>query len=158
MAAMSSPMRFSMTTSASRRGSPSGVGGAGLADGEGADGDAGGHLDDRQQAVLAAQRPGLHRNTEDRQGGHRGDHARQVRGAAGPGDDDLEALGLGALGEFDQPVGRPVGGNDTVVVGNFERIERFGGVLHGRPVGLAAHDDGDRRLSRHPGAPVKPRV
>src|SRR4051812_226119 len=35
-----------------------GVGGAGLADGKSADGDAGGHLDDREQAVLATQRLG----------------------------------------------------------------------------------------------------
>ena len=77
----------------------------------------------------------------------RGDHAGQVRGAAGAGDDDLEAFGLGALGELHHALGRAVGRDDAGFVGDFEGIEGFGGVLHGRPVGLAAHDDGDGRIA-----------
>ena len=72
-------------------------------------------------------------------------HAGQVRGAAGAGDDHLEARGLGALGEGVEPVGRAVGRDDAGLVGDAERVERLGGVPHGRPVGLAAHDDGDGR-------------
>ena len=101
------------------------------------------HLDDREQAILAAEGLGLHRHAEDRQGGHRGDHAGQVRGAAGAGDDHLEAVGLGAPGKFVQALGRAVGGDDARLVLDLERVERFGGMAHGRPVGLAAHDDGD---------------
>ncbi len=50
---------------------------------------------------------------------------------------------LRALGEGVQPVGRAVGRDDALVVGDAERVERLGGVPHGRPVGLAAHDDRD---------------
>ena len=74
-------------------------------------------------------------------------HAGQMRGAAGAGDDDLVAGAAGALGEGDQPVGRAVGRDDAVVMGDAERIERVGGVAERRPVGLAAHDDGDRAAS-----------
>src|SRR5262245_433607 len=39
-------------------------------------------------------------------------------------------------------------GNDLRLVADAERIERIGGVLHGGPIGLAAHDDRNR-LPRH---------
>ena len=42
-------------------------------------------------------------------------------GAAGAGDDDLEAGGLGALGEFVEPVGRAVRRDDAPVVADAER-------------------------------------
>ena len=67
----------------------------------------------------------------------------QMRRAAGAGDDDLEPFRLRALGEGDEPVGRAVGGDDPRVVADAERFERLGGAAHDRPVGLAAHDDGD---------------
>ena len=57
---------------------------------------------------------------------------------------DLEARLSRALGEGEQPLRRAVGGDDARLVGDAERVERLGGVAHGRPVGLAAHDDGDR--------------
>ena len=81
-------------------------------------------------------------------GRQRRGHAGQVGGAAGAGDDDPEPCRLGALGEGDEAVGRAVGGDDAGVVGDAERVERLGRVAHGRPVGLAAHDDGDGR-ARH---------
>ena len=71
-----------------------------------------------------------------------------MRGAAGAGDDDLEALRLGRLGEGEVPLGRAVSGDDFRLVADAQRIERIGGVFHGRPVGLAAHDDRNR-LPRH---------
>ena len=83
------------------------------------------------------------RHAEHRQRRHRRRHAGQMGGTAGAGDDDLEAGRLGALGEVIQPVGRAVGRDDPRVVRDAQRFQRFGGVAHGRPVGLAAHDDGD---------------
>ena len=55
----------------------------------------------------------------------------------------LEAGGLGALGEGEQPVRGPVGRDDALFAIDSEHSQRFGGVAHGLPVGLAAHDDGD---------------
>lgn len=50
-------------------------------------------------------------------------------GAAGAGDDDLEALRACALGEIDQPVHCAVRRNDARVIGNFQRLQRVGGVF-----------------------------
>ena len=60
------------------------------------------------------------------------------------GDDDLEARGLRAFGEGDQPVGGAMGGDDPGVVTDAKRLERLGGAAHDRPIGLAAHDDGEQ--------------
>ncbi len=66
-----------------------------------------------------------------------------MRRAAGAGDDDLEALRFRPLGEGIEPLGCAVGGDDARFIAHIERIERLGGMLHGLPVGLAAHDNGD---------------
>ena len=63
--------------------------------------------------------------------------------AAGARDDDLEAFRLGALGEVVHAVGCAVGGDDAGVITDVQIVENLGGVLHGRPVRLAPHDDGD---------------
>lgn len=63
--------------------------------------------------------------------------------AARASDNHLKSLIFCALGELDKPVWRPVGGNDPVVVRHPESIQGLGGVAHGRPVGLASHDNGD---------------
>src|SRR5699024_8857290 len=63
----------------------------GTTDGDGGHGHAGGHLHDGQQGVHAVevlQRPG---DADDRQRGGGGDHAGQVGGTTGAGNDDLEA-------------------------------------------------------------------
>ena len=65
-----------------------------------------------------------------------------MRGAAGAGNDDLESFRFCPLGEGIEPFRRTVGGNDARRIGHIERIERLGGMLHGLPVGLAAHDNG----------------
>ena len=79
-----------------------------------------------------------------------------MRRAARAGDDDLEARGLRALGEGDQPVGRAMGGDDPRVVADAKRLERLGGAAHDRPIGLAAHDDGDRLRRPAHEAPPRP--
>ena len=119
------------------------IDGAGLADRERADRDAGRHLHDGIERIDAGHRLGFDRHAEHRQRRHRGGHAGQVRRAAGARDDHLHAVRLGALGEGVEPLGRAVGRNDPLVVADLERVESLGGVAHGRPVRLASHDDGD---------------
>jgi hypothetical protein len=69
-----------------------------------------------------------------------------MSGAAGAGDDQLEALRLRAAGEIIKTVGRSVGGDDSSFIGNGEPVQRLGGMAHGLPVRLAAHDNGNQRL------------
>lgn len=68
-------------------------------------------------------------------------------GAAGTRDDDLEAFVFRAIGKIIKAIRRAVGGNDAGFVFHVQRIQRIGGILHGLPVGLAAHDDGDGGVS-----------
>src|ERR1700722_3500282 len=63
-------------------------------------------------------------------------------GTAGAGDDHLEAGRLGALGKGIEPLGCAVRRDDARLVRHAQGIERVGGMLHGLPVGLAAHDNG----------------
>ena len=128
---------------------------AGLADRERADRHAGRHLHDGVERIDARHRLGLDRNAEHRERGHGGGHAGEVGGAARAGDDDLVPGSLRAARERIEPVRRAVRRDDALVIGHAERVQRLGGVPHGRPVGLAAHDDRDgfgrhaRPLVRH---------
>src|SRR5882672_5261492 len=65
--------------------------------------------------------------------------------AARAGDNDLDAGRLGAFGKSEQPVRGAMRGDDVLLAGDAERGQRFGGMAHGLPVGLASHDDGYRR-------------
>ena len=105
---------------------------------------AGRHLHDRVQRIDPRQRLGFDGNPEHRKFRQRRRHARQMRRTSGAGDDDLEAGGLGAAGESEQPVRGPVGRDDALFALDSERSQRFGGMAHGLPVGLASHNDGDR--------------
>ena len=87
----------------------------------------------------------LHRHAEHRQHGVRRDHAGQMGGAAGAGDDHLQALGLGARGELGHPDRRAVRRDDLLQVGHAELVEHGRRVRHRVPVGLRSHDDGDER-------------
>src|SRR5258705_11763828 len=62
--------------------------------------------------------------------------------AAGAGDNDLDTGRLGAFGESEQPVRGAMCGDDVLFACDAERGQRFGGMAHGPPVGLASHDDG----------------
>ena len=123
-----------------------GVGGTSLADGEGGNRDALGHLDDGMQRIDTGQRARLHRHAEHRHRRLGGEHARQVGGTASPGDDRLQAARTGGLGVFEEQVGRAVGGNYAGFEGDAEVLEDDGGGLHGRPVGVGPHDDADGNL------------
>ena len=118
------------------------IDGAGVADRERANRNAGRHLHDGIKRVLSRQGLRFHRHAEHRQAGQRGSHAGQMRRAAGAGNDHLEAFRFRTFGEGIKTLGRAMRGNDAGVVADAERIERFGGMLHGLPVGLAAHDNG----------------
>jgi len=121
---------------------------AGPPDGEGANRDASGHLHDGEQAVLPGEGLRFHGDAEDGQRRHRCRHARQMGRAACARDHDLEALRLCALGEGYESVRRAVGRDDAGVIGNAQDVQGLGGMSHGRPIGLAAHDDGNGG-SRH---------
>src|ERR1700693_2848515 len=78
-----------------------------------------------------------------------------MRGAAGAGDDHLEARRFRALGESVKPLGGAMRRDDSRLVRHAQSIERVGGMLHGLPVGLAAHDNsyGFRSQRRHRKSP-----
>jgi hypothetical protein len=84
-------------------------------------GNAGRHLDDRQQAIHALQRLAFDRHAEHRQRGHRRRHAGQMRRAAGAGDDQLEPALRRRMGIIVEPLGRAVGRDDPRFMGDAER-------------------------------------
>ncbi len=113
-----------------------------------ADGHASGHLHDGKQRVHAVERFRLHRHAQhgQRRLGRR--HARQVSGAAGAGNDDLEPARARGGGVFEQQVGRAMGGDHPHFVRDAELLQHLGGGAHRLPVRLRAHDDADERF--HP--------
>ena len=105
-------------------------------------GDAGRHLRGRQERVEALQGRALHRNAEDGQERVRRGDPRQMGGAAGRGDDDLDAP-AGCRGDVVGGLaGRAVSGENAALVGDLEMVEHLGRVPHGVPVGLRPHQDG----------------
>ena len=127
----------------------------GAADRQRADRHAARHLDDRVQAVDALERRALDRHAQHRQGGQRGDHARQVRRAAGAGDDHLQPAVAGTLGEGDtaaRACGAPR--RSAPRSATPQLVQHVGGVAHRRPVRLAAHD----HAPPVPAAPVHARA
>ena len=78
------------------------IDGARLADGQGSHRNAGRHLDDRKQRILARQRLGFDRHAEHRQGGHRGRHAGRCAAPPAPAMITLKPAVSGALGEVDR--------------------------------------------------------
>ena len=90
----------------------------------------------------------MHRDTEHRQSGLRGEHAWQVRGTACASDDDLQAARCGVLGVFEQEIRRAVCGDHAGLVGDAEALEHLGRCTHRLPVGARAHNDTDPRFHR----------
>src|SRR5262249_31368955 len=84
-----------------------------------------------------------------------------MRRTSSTSDNDLETGSFGAFGKSIKTIGSAVGGHDLGLIAEGQRVQGFGGVLHGRPVGLAAHDDRDRfcrhehPLDRHVAGPQK---
>ena len=86
---------------------------------------------------------GAHGHADYGQRGLRGDHARQVGGTAGTGDNGLQAIGAGIVRELGHELGRAVRGNDLLVVDDTELVENIAGTLHGLPVAGRSHDHRD---------------
>jgi len=128
-------------------GEQGGVNGPRFADGQRAYGNASRHLGDGKQRVESLEGFGLDRYAENRQSSLRGSHAREMRGAAGTGDDDLDAALFGLRGVREKKIGRAVRGDHTSFMRNAQIIEGVRGVRHGFPVGDGAHDDADERLA-----------
>src|SRR5262245_29806172 len=120
-----------------------GVGGARLADGDGGDGDARGHLDGRVERVGAAERGRGHRHADHRDRRQRRHHAREVRGPAGGRDEDLEPPEAGRRRVLVGALGRAMRGDDRHLVGHVELVEEVETALEDGQVAVAAHDDAD---------------
>lgn len=121
---------------------------AGLADGQGGDRNARGHLHDRQQRIDARQHRRLHRHAQHRQVGLGRTHAWQVSRAAGTGDDHLDATRLSLFGVLEQQVRGAVGRDHFYLVRDAELFQHIGGVAKGGPIGLGAHDHANQCTHR----------
>ena len=91
--------------------------------------------------------PALHRHADHRQGGERGNHARQVGRPAGPGDDHLQAAAGGGAGEVHHLEGGAVGREHPHLNGHPEALQQRHGRLHRGQIGIAAHDHGHGRIA-----------
>src|SRR5918993_1088006 len=108
-----------------------------------------GHLDDREQRVLAGQLGGEDRQPDHRQGGVGGQHPREGGRLAGGGDDDLEPAVDGAGPVVGHPAGVAVGAQDLQLVLDAELLQhdrRGLGLLLVR--GRAEHDPNPWRHER----------
>src|SRR5712692_7208935 len=130
-----------------RHGEQRRIDGARLADGQSTHGNAAGHLHGGEKRVHALEGRALDGHAEHRQDGVGGHHARQMRGPARGRDDDLDAAAFGPRRVLRRQGGRAMGGHDLALVGDAEAGEDLVGMAHGLPVGLAAHDDSDERLT-----------
>ena len=120
---------------------------AGAADRDGGHRYAGRHLHDGQQRVEPVELLERHRHPDDRQRRHRGEHAGQVGGPAGAGDDDTQPAARGLLAVGEHLLRHPMGGDHVGLEGDAELLQRLRGGLHHRPVGVGAHHDPDRWLT-----------
>jgi hypothetical protein len=101
-------------------------------------------LNDREQAVDAAQRLAGNRHPQHRQPRHAGDHAGQVRCATCACDDHLEACRHRAFGKFHHPVRRAVRRYDPAIMCHAQFDQDCSSTRHRFPIGLTAHDNRDR--------------
>ena len=128
----------SMATANKRR-----VGRAGCANGEGGHRHALGHLHDAVQRIHARQVLARHRHAQHRHHRLGRQHARQVRRAAGAGDDGLQAAARGRFGVGKHVVGHAVRRHHARLVRDTKVLQDLHRVLHGVPVGAGAHDHAD---------------
>ena len=100
------------------------------------------HLDDGEQGVHAVERRASDRDPDDGQGGARGQHAGEVRRAAGAGDDHRMPRSA-VRAEVDHVEGRAMRGHHADLDGHAELGEDIGRRLHRPEIRVAAHHDGD---------------
>src|SRR5690625_190861 len=113
------------------------------ADRDGRNRHARGNMHDREQRIHSVQMLQRHGHPDDRQRRDRGEHARQVGGPAGAGDEDSNAALFGLLPVGDHLRGHPVCTDDLGFEGEVEFLERAGGFAHDRPIGIGAPDEAD---------------
>ena len=118
----------------------------GVADGDGGDGDTGGHLEDAVEGIDSAEGFGLDGDADDGKRGEAGDHTGEMGGTAGGGDDDFESASSSGFGVLKHGVGGAVGADDFDFVGDAEGFEGFGGGKDRFEVAFTAHDDADNRV------------
>ncbi len=119
---------------------------SGLADGQRAHRNAARHLHDGEQRIQPVQRLGLHRYAQHRQTSLGGDHSRQVSGAAGAGDDDLQAARLRRRRVLEQQIRGAMGRNDLDFEGNVQFFQCGRRVFQRAPIGSGAHDQTNQGL------------
>ena len=100
---------------------------AAAADRDGGDGDAAGHLNDGEKRVEALEGFALDGNADHGERSGAGEHAGQMRGAAGCGDDDFEAAGVGGAAEFEHIIGCAMGRENLDMRVDAEFGAGFGG-------------------------------
>ena len=82
-------------------------------------------------------------------------HAGRCAAPPAPAMTTFKPAAFAPLAKATMPVGGAMGRDDQRLIRDAERVERVGGAAHDRPVGLAAHDDGDRlRCFAHEAPPV----
>ena len=72
-----------------------------------------------------------------------------MRGAAGPGDDDLQPARFGAGRVLEQQVRGAVGRHHPDFVGYPQRIQRVRRVFQSAPVGSGAHDQANQWIHKY---------
>ena len=112
---------------------------------------AGGHLHDREQRIQPVERLALDGDADHGQEGMAGHHARQVGGAAGAGNDHLQATVFGLTWRTPSSTPACDGRRRRGIRGRRRTGSACRRLPHRLPVGLAAHDDADERplLIRH---------
>ena len=92
-----------------------------------------GHLHHGQERVEPAELPEHDGHADHGQRGDGGQHAGQVRGHAGPGDEDPEPPPVGITGELQGVVGGAVGREHADLDRYAELAQRLDGAVHHRP-------------------------
>ena len=65
-------------------------------------------------------------------------------GAAGGGDDRLDAARFGGACVLESKLGGTVGADDALFIGDAEFIERFASFFHERPIRIGSHHDANQ--------------
>jgi len=118
---------------------------SGMADGEGGDRDAAGHLHDGIQRVHATQRSALHGHSSAGTVVMLAAIPGRCAAPPGPRDDAVQPARLGARRVVVEQLGRAMRADDLLSKGTPKFCQHLGGVLHGRPVRAGTHDDAHDR-------------
>mmetsp|Transcript_2880 Transcript_2880/g.10459 ORF Transcript_2880/g.10459 Transcript_2880/m.10459 type:complete len:210 (+) Transcript_2880:97-726(+) len=115
----------------------------GVADGDGGDGYALGHLDDAQHRIEAVEVLERDGHANDGQGRERRYHPREVRSPARACDEHADAARRRRAGVLQHPIRRAVCRNHRHLTPNAEALQHLCGGAHAREVRVGAHDNAD---------------